>query len=156
MPCCSLIYQGSLKEACTFWARSWCSSMSEISASSGHQSGISCACACQVTHLSYSSTRGSREDLLLSSSLELPASSLRKRSTSGPNSGSGSRSNPGEAVQPLCPPQILDSTGEGYTERRGQCSPPAKPCNTSCFILGTFSFGSHDSESGCGCLAGLE
>ena len=92
MWCHSLIHQGSSKEAHTFQASSWWSSTSEILASSGHQSGILCACACQVTHLSYSSTGGSGEDLFPSSSSKLPTSSWRKQSTSGPNSGGGSRS----------------------------------------------------------------
>ena len=58
--------------------------------------------------------------------------------------------NPGEVVQPLHPPQILDPTREGYTQRRRQGSPLAKPWGTSCFIPRIFSFGSHDSKSGCG------
>ena len=155
MPCHSLICQGSSKEACTFWASSWWSSTSEISASSGHQSGISCTHACQVTHVSYPSIRGSWEDLFLSSSSKLPASSWRKWSTSGSNSGSGSRWNPGEALWPLHPPQILDPTGEDYTQRRGQGSPLAKPCSTSCFVPRIFSFSGHGSESGHGHLASL-
>ena len=92
MPCHSVICQGSSKEACTFQASSWWSSIPGILASSSHQPGILCACACQVTHLSYSSTGGSEEDLFLSSSSELPAGSWRKQLTSGPNSGGGSRS----------------------------------------------------------------
>ena len=91
MSCHSLICQGSSKEAHTFWASSWWSSMPGILASSSHQAGISCAHAHQVTHLSYSSTRGSGEDLFPSSSSKLPASSWRKQSTSGPNCSSGSR-----------------------------------------------------------------
>ena len=92
MPCHSLICQGSSKEASIFWASSWWSFTSGTSASSHHQLGILCTHACQVTHLSYSSTGDSGEDLFLSSSFQLPASSWRKQSTSGPNSGGGSRS----------------------------------------------------------------
>ena len=92
MPCHSLICWGRSKEAHTFRANSWWSSRPGTSAKSGHQPGVSCTCACQVTHLSYSSTRGSGENPFLSSSSELPADSWRKWLTSGPNSFSGSRS----------------------------------------------------------------
>ena len=156
MPCNALICWGSLKEACTFWTCSWWSSTSEILASSGHQSGILCNHAHQVTHLSYSSTRGSGEDLFPSSSSELPAGSWRKWSTSSPNSGSGSRLKSRRGS--LASLSSLDPgpTGEGYTQRRGQGSPLAKPCSTSCFIPRIFSFGGHNSKIGHGCLAGLE
>ena len=83
---------GKLKEACTFWASSWWLSTSEILAGSGCQSGILCAHACQVTHLSYLSTGGSGEDLFPSYSSKLLAGSWRKWSTSGPNFAGGSRS----------------------------------------------------------------
>ena len=63
--------------------------------------------------------------------------------------------NPGEAVWPLHPPQILESTGESYTQRRGQGCPPAKPCCTSCFIPGIFFSSGHNSKSGCGHPASL-
>ena len=75
-----------------FWASSWWSSILGTLASSCHQPGVSCAHALQVTHLSYSSTRGSGEDLFLSSSSQLPTDSWRKWSTCGPNSGRASRS----------------------------------------------------------------
>ena len=91
MLCCSLICWGSSKVACTFWASSWWSLISGTLASSCHQLGVSCTQALQVTHLSYSSTGGSGEDLLLFSSSELPANSWRKQSTSGPNFGRSSR-----------------------------------------------------------------
>ena len=63
--------------------------------------------------------------------------------------------NPGKAVWPLCSHWVLGPTREGYTQRRRQGSPPAKPCSTSCFVLRNFSCGSHNSESGHGLLAGL-
>ena len=63
--------------------------------------------------------------------------------------------NPEEAVQPLCLPQILDPTGEGCTQRRGQDSPLVRPCSTSCFIPGIFFFGIPNSKSGHRCPASL-
>ena len=80
------------QEAHIFQASPQWSSTSGISANSSHQSGISHACACQVTHLLYSSTGGSGEELFPSCSSALPAGSWRKQSTSGPNSSGGSRS----------------------------------------------------------------
>ena len=53
---------------------------------------LSCAWALQVTHLLYSSTGGSGEDLSLFSSSKLPVNIWRKWLTSGPNSGRSSRS----------------------------------------------------------------
>ena len=127
MPCCSLICQGSSKGTCTIQASSWWLFTSGILARSGHQSGVSCAHACQVTHLSYSSTRGSGKDLVPSSSSELPASSQMKWLTFGPNSGSGSRSKSRRGGLAPLSSQILDPTREGYAQRRGQGSPPANP-----------------------------
>ena len=92
MLCCSLICWGSSKEACTFQASSWWSSILGTSASSCHQLGISCTQALQVTHFLYSSIRDSGEDLPPFSSSELPANSWRKWSTSSPNSSRSSRS----------------------------------------------------------------
>ena len=62
--------------------------------------------------------------------------------------------NPGEAVWPLHPPQILECTMEGCIQKRGQGSPPAKPCGTSCFVPRIF-IGRNDSKSEHGCPAGL-
>ena len=63
--------------------------------------------------------------------------------------------NPGEVVWPLHLPQILDPTGEGCIEGKGQGSPLAAPCGASCFIPGIFSCDDPDSESGHRCPASL-
>ena len=143
---CSLhICQGSSKEACIFWASSQRSSTSGISANSCHQLGISSACPCQVTHLSYSSTRGSGEELLLLSSLEWLASSQRKQLTSGLNSGGGSRSNSRKGSSAFSSSQVPGPHWGGFYagEWTGLSSSEALQCLL--FHPRTFSFGGHNS-----------
>ena len=63
--------------------------------------------------------------------------------------------NPGEAVWPSHPPQILNPLWEGCIQRKGQDPPLAVPRGTSCFIPGIFFCGNLNSRSGHGCLASL-
>ena len=108
--------------------------MSGIVASSGHQSGVSCAHACQVTPIFCTLLPGVLGNLVLSSSSELPASSWRKWSISGPNSSGGSRSKSRRGS--LAPPSSPDSGPHwgDYTQRRGQAlllpNPGASPASS--------------------------
>ena len=63
--------------------------------------------------------------------------------------------NPGEAVQPLHPPQILDPSRQGCIQRKGQDPPLAAPCGASCSIPGIIFCSNPDSGSGHRCPASL-
>ena len=132
-------------EAHTFWAGSWWSSTPGTLASSGHQPGILCTHALQVTYISYSSTGGSGEDLFLTSSSELPANSWRKWLTSGPNSGRASRSKSRRGgLASLSPPRSWTPPGRAVFKGRGRAFlrlhpavPPVSSMRSSSAVIPT-------------------